>query len=83
MDGKKNIGRAAAKKTRTQKRNLSEFEIKLKNAGGTLAGGRVTCVWDGATWEFSDVNELMRFIEEQCDLVWYPQSQRKLRGWDV
>ena len=83
MDDQKTGGRAAARKTRVQKRNLSEFTIKLQSDGGALAGGWVSCAWDGgAARKFRDVNELMRFIEEQCDAVWYPQAQRKLRGWD-
>ena len=83
MDDTKNPGRAAAKKTRVQKRNLSEFTIKLQSAGKVLTGGEVCCSWDGVTKKFRDVNELMKFIEQQCDAVWYPQPQRKLRGWDM
>jgi len=81
MDDRKNGGRAAARMTRVRKKNLSEFAITLRNVGGVSAGGEVTCVWDGVTRKFCDANELMRFIEEACDAVWYPQSQRKLRGW--
>ncbi|MCL2814510.1 MAG: hypothetical protein FWD23_07910 [Oscillospiraceae bacterium] len=83
MDDKKSPGRAAAKKTRVQKRNLSEFTIKLRGAGKVFAGGEICCAWNGTAKKFCDVNELMRFIEEQCDAVWYPQPQRKLRGWDI
>jgi len=80
MDGNKNT-HASVRMTQVRKKGLSEFEITLRSEGGVLSGGRVTCVWDGATREFCDVNELMRFVEGRCDAVWYPQSQRKLRGW--
>ena len=81
MDENQTKGRAAARKTRVQKRNLSEFAIKLHCVGGVLDGGEVSCLWDGVARKFCDVNELMRFIEQRCDFVWYPQPQRKLRGW--
>ena len=81
MDNRENKGRAAAKMTQVKKRNLSEFAIKLQSVDGVCIGGEITCMWDGATRKFCDVNELMRFVEERCDAVWYPQAQRKLRGW--
>ena len=83
MDNRESKGRAAARKTQVKKRKLSEFTIKLKSVDGVCTGGEVSCMWDDTTREFCDVNELMRFIEEQCDAVWYPQPQRKLRSWDV
>ena len=65
--------------TQVKKKGLSEFSVKLDKQG---AGGEISCVWTDKTQKFSDINELFRFIEEQCDEVWYPQSQRKLRGWE-
>lgn len=83
MDEKQKSGSAAARKTQVKKRNLSEFAIKLQSAGGVFAGGEIRCVWNGVTRKFCDANELLRFIEQQCDDLWYPQPQRKLRGWEV
>ena len=81
MENQANKGHIAIKKTQVKKRGLSEFKIKLKSSGGALVGGEVSCTWSGHSQTFCDANELMRFIESQCDGVWYPQSQRKLRGW--
>ena len=72
----------AAKKTWIKKRGLSEFTVRIQSSGGEVTGGEVSCVWTDKTEKFSDINEVLAFIEEQCDAVWYPQSQRKLRGWD-
>ena len=80
-DNRENKGRAAARKTPVKKRKLSEFTIKLQSVGGVCTGGEISCMWDDTTRKFCDVNELMRFIEERCDAVWYPQPQRKLRSW--
>ena len=66
--------------TQVKKRGLSEFSVKM---GKNQPGGEVTCVWSGETRKFNDINELFAFIEKQCDAVWYPQSQRKLRDWNV
>ncbi|MCL1858671.1 MAG: hypothetical protein FWF92_05500 [Oscillospiraceae bacterium] len=63
--------------TQTEKKGLSEFTVNMQGVGG-----EVSCVWTDKTQKFSDISELFKFIEEQCDIVWYPQSQRKLRGWD-
>ena len=71
-------GRVAAKKTSVKKRDLSEFSVRLSGAGG-----EVSCAWIDKSQKFCDISELINFIEEQCDIVWYPQPQRKLRGWDV
>ena len=65
--------------TQVKKAGLSQFTVKMKTHE---ASGEVSCVWTDKTQKFSDINELFRFIEEQCDEVWYPQSQRKLRGWE-
>jgi hypothetical protein len=73
----------AVKKTQVKKRGLSEFTVKIKSDGGVITGGEVSCVWINKTRKFNDVNELIKFIEEQCDIVWYPQAQRKLRDWSV
>ena len=81
QENQENRGRTAAKMTQVKKRHLSEFKITLRSAGGTLVGGEAVCIWNGDARKFGDVNELMKFIEERCDAVWYPQSQRKLRGW--
>jgi hypothetical protein len=81
MDNQENRGHIAAKMPRLKKRNLSEFKITLRNAGGVLAGGEISCVWNGDARKFGDVNELMKFIEEWCEAVRYPQAQRKLRDW--
>ena len=65
--------------TQVKKSGLSEFSVRLDK---NTACGEISCVWTDKTQKFSDINELFRFIEEQCDAVWYPQPQRKLRGWD-
>ena len=66
--------------TQVKKTGLSEFSVKLNEHG---AGGEISCVWTDNTRKFNDINELFKFIEEQCDAVWYPQSQRKLRNWEL
>ena len=72
-----------AKKTRVQKRGLSEFTIKIQSADGVFTGGEISCVWMNKTQKFNDMGELIKFIEHECDTVWYPQSQRKLRDWET
>ena len=69
---------STVKKTWVKKRGLSEFLIKIKSD----SGGEISCAWTDKTQKFSDMAEVIKFIEEQCDEVWYPQSQRKLRGWE-
>jgi len=84
QDNRENAGpRILGKKTRVQKRGLSQFTIKIQSAGGVFTGGEISCVWTDKTQKFNDIGELIRFIEEQCDNVWYPQAQRKLRDWDT
>ena len=76
---------STAKRVWVRKTHLSEFLIKIRG-GGELAGGEFECVWkgeDGEKIKFSDVNDLIKLIEEQCDGAGYPQQQRKLRDWET
>ena len=75
-------GKPAAKKIWVKKSALSEFLIKTHDTDGVIDGGEITCEWAGKTEKFNDMADIIKFIEEQCDISGYPQSQRKLRGWD-
>ena len=70
------------KKAWVKRRSLSEFSIKIRSIDGVLDGGEIFYGWTGTTQKFSDAPEIIKFIEEQCDIAGYPQSQRKLRGWE-
>ena len=79
-DGQANmpeVKRITPRMTQVKKTGLSEFLVKMKGTGG-----EITCVWSGKTQKFGDLNGLLKFIDQQCDAVWYPQSQRKLRDWN-
>jgi len=70
------------KKIWVKRRTLSEFLIKIRSNGGVIDGGEIFCGSTNVTREFNDMADIINIIEEHCDNVGYPQSQRKLRGWD-
>ena len=83
-DSQKNTDRrTGAKKIWVRKSALSEFSIKTRSIGGVLIGGEISCPHLNETGKISDMPDIIKFIEEKCDLAGYPQSQRKLRGWEL
>ena len=71
------------KKITVKRRGLSEFLIKIQSCGGELAGGEIVSTFTNESHKFDDINDIINIIERHCDNTGYPQSQRKLRGWDA
>lgn len=76
-----------AKKIWVKKSGLAEFAIKICSTGGVIDGGKISCAWLGTddpenSRNINDMSDIIKFIEERCDSAGYPQSQRKLRGWN-
>jgi len=71
------------KKIWVKKRGLSDFTIKITSEDGVITGGEITSESTKKTDKFSDINEIIEIIEQHCNMVGYPQSERKLRGWDA
>ena len=69
------------KKITVKRRGLSEFLIKFQ--GGGSPGGEIVSTYTNESHQFSDVNDIINIIERHCDKTGYPQSHRKLRGWDA
>jgi len=66
-----------------KKSGLSDFLVKIKSDGGVMTGGELISISTKESYEFEDINDMLRLIEKQCNAVAYPQSQRKLRDWET
>jgi hypothetical protein len=66
---------------KVKRRELADYLIKIHNSDGVITGGELTSVWSKETYEFKDINDMLRLIEKQCNAVSYPQPQRKMNNW--
>jgi len=76
-------GLSGAKKiqVKVKRRELADYLIKIHSSGGAVTGGELTSVWSKHTYKFNDINDMLRLIEKQCNIVSYPQPQRKMHNW--
>ena len=66
---------------KVKRRELADYLIKIHSSGGVITGGELTSVWSKQTYEFKDINDMLKLIEKQCNAVSYPQPQRKMNNW--
>jgi len=66
---------------KVKRRELADYLVKIHTEGGVFKGGELTCVWSKQTRGFTDINDMLKLIEKQCNAVSYPQPQRKMNNW--